>query len=165
MVIICYNYKKRMERCGMAFVNKELVKSKLLPFFSAKREITFAYLFGSVAKGNAGTLSDIDIAVFIDPMYLPRDIGYGYKSELIVELQAVLAGKVDLVILNSASTMLKFQILKNGALICCRSEDERRMFHEKAILKYLDIKPLLKIQGHYLRKRLAKGSFGGGGVG
>jgi len=149
----------------MAFVNKEFVKSKLPSFFSAKREITFAYLFGSVAKGSAGKLSDIDIAVFINPMYLPLDSGYGYKSELLVELQAVLAGEVDLVILNSASTMLKFQVLKNGALIYCRSEDERRMFHEKAILKYLDIKPLLKIQGHYLRKRLANGTFGGGSVG
>lgn len=149
----------------MALVSEDFVKLKLPPFFTGKKEVVFAYLFGSVAKGTSGNLSDTDIAIYIDPCQLPRDGGYGYQSELLVELQAVLAGKVDVVILNSASTILKFQVLKSGILIYCRSEDERRLFHENAVKKYLDLKPLLKVQSYYLRKRLAEGTFGGGRVG
>ncbi len=149
----------------MAPVNGELVKSRLLPFFAARHEIIFAYLFGSVAKGNAGELSDVDIAVYIDPLELPQDKGYGYQGELLVELRALLACEVDLVILNSASITLKYQVLKNGILIYCRAEDERRHFHENTMKKYLDFKPLLKVQSHYLYKRLAEGTFGGGNIG
>lgn len=149
----------------MALVSEELVKSRLLPFFSAREEVAFAYLFGSVAKGTAGKLSDIDIAVFLDPLHIRQDCGYGYKSELLVELRALLASEVDLVILNDVSTVLKFQVLKSGILIFCRSEDSRRTFHENAIKYYLDIKPLLKVQSQYLHKRLAEGTFGGGSIG
>jgi uncharacterized protein len=105
------------------------------------------------------------IAVFLDPLHIPQDCGYGYKSELLVELRAVLASEVDLVILNDVSTVLRFQVLKSGILIFCRSEDERRTFHENAIKNYLDIKPLLKVQSQYLHKRLAEGTFGGGSIG
>jgi predicted nucleotidyltransferase len=149
----------------MALVNDKLVKSRLLPFFAARQEVAFAYLFGSVAKGNAGKLSDIDIAVFLDPPELPQDDGYGYQSELLVELRELLAAEVDLVILNSAPTTLKFQVLKNGILIYCRSEDERRLFHENTVKMYLDFKPFLKVQSDYLYKRLAEGAFGGGNTG
>jgi len=146
----------------MAIDSSALYKSRLQPFFTDKPEIAFAYLFGSVAKGNAGRLSDIDIAIFLDPMRLVRDSGYGYQSELSVELQSILSGQVDLVILNDASTILRFQVLKNGVLIYCRSEKQRRVFHEDAVGKYLDFKPFLKTQSRYLYKRLAEGSFGGG---
>lgn len=149
----------------MASLSAEQVKSRLNPFFAARPEVSFAYLFGSVAKGSAGTLSDIDIAVFLDPLQLPREGGYGYQSELLVDLKAVLAGEVDLVILNVVSTILKFQVLKNGVLIYCRSEDNRRLFHENTVKTYLDLKPLLKVQNYYLHKRFAEGTFGGESAG
>jgi len=146
----------------MTAIRKEQVKSKLLPFFSDRKEILFAYLFGSVAKGSAGRLSDIDIAVYLDPSQISQANGYGYKSELLVDLQAVLKDKVDLVILNEASTVLGYQVLKTGTLVYCALESERRKFHENTVKKYLDLKPLLKVQSYYLRKRLAEGKFGGG---
>ncbi len=146
----------------MTAIRKEQVKSKLLPFISKRKEVLFAYLFGSVAKESASRLSDIDIAVYLDPSQITQVNGYGYKSELLVDLQNVLKGKVDLVILNEASTVLKFQVLKNGTLIYCVSEDERRYFHEHTMKKYLDLKPLLRVQSYYLHKRLAEGKFGGG---
>ncbi len=139
--------------------------SKLAPLLAAKPEICFAYIFGSVAKGTAGKLSDIDIAIFVDPLHKMPMTGYGYKSELSVELKSVLAREVDLVLLNDASTVLKYQVLKNGVLAYCRSDVERRDFHENTVKKYLDFKPLLKVQSDYLHKRLVAGTFGGEGGG
>lgn len=149
----------------MALINDALVKDKLAPFFKDKPEIMFAYLFGSIARGTAGKLSDIDIAIYVGPFCLPQTGAYGYQSEMLVELQALLKRKVDVVLLNYASTMLKFQVLKNGSLIYCRLEKERRLFHEKTVVQYLDIKPLLKVQSYYLHKRLAEGAYGGGSGG
>ena len=146
----------------MTAIRKEQIESKLLLFFSERKEVLFAYLFGSVAKESAGRLSDIDIAVYLDPVMIPEAGGYGYQSELIVELQAILKDKVDLVVLNEAPTVLRFQVLKSGSLIYCASEAERRKFHENTMNKYLDLKPLLKVQSYYLQKRLAQGTFGGG---
>ncbi len=149
----------------MAPFNEALVKDKLAPFFHEKPEIIFAYLFGSLARGTAGKLSDIDLAIYVAPFCLSQSGGYGYQGDKIVELQALLKSKVDVVLLNTASTMLKFQVLKNGILIYCRSEKERRLFHEKTMAQYLDLKPLLKIQSYYLHKRLAEGVYGGGSGG
>ncbi len=146
----------------MTVIRKEQIESELALFFSARKEVLFAYLFGSVAKESAGRFSDIDIAVYLDPVMIPEAGGYGYQSELIVELQATLKDKVDLVILNEAPTVLKFQVLKSGSLIYCASEQERRKFHENTLKIYLDLKPLLRVQRYYLQKRLAEGKFGGG---
>lgn len=139
--------------------------SRLAAIVAAKPEIRFAYLFGSMARRTAGKFSDLDIAVFLDPSYLISETGYGYQSELAPAIKAELAREIDVVILNQASIVLKFQVLKNGVLIYCRSDAERRSFHENTIKIYLDIKPLLKIQSDYLRKRIEAGTFGGGNVG
>jgi len=146
----------------MAALSEEQIRSKLFPFFSERKEILLAYLFGSVAGGKAGKLSDIDLAVCLEPELIPEAGGYGYQSEITVKLQAILKDKVDLVVLNEASTVLKFQVLKNGTLIYCASEAERRKFHEHTLKKYLDLKPLLRVQSHYLHRRLVEGKFGGG---
>jgi uncharacterized protein len=114
-----------------------------------------------VAAETAGNLSDIDLAVFIDHTYQHSSAGYGYQSELIEELSALLSTCVDVVILNNASTILKYQVIKKGDLIISRSNDDRRAFHEKAVRDYLDLKPLLKVQHDYLRKRLLTGNYGG----
>jgi predicted nucleotidyltransferase len=149
----------------MSPLNADQVKFRLVGFFETRHEVIFAYLFGSVARGNAGPLSDIDIAVYLDPLQLPKKTGYGFHSELLVELQALLANDTDLVLLNQASTVTKYQVIKNGMLIFCRSEESRRDFHDHTVKAYLDLKPLLKVQRFYLQKRLATGIFGGGNVG
>ena len=149
----------------MPHIGADRVQSRLDGFFETRPEVLFAYLFGSVARGNAGALSDIDIAVYLDPLQLPKKTGYGFHCELLVELQALLANDTDLVVLNQASTVLRYQVIKDGTLIFCRSEDSRRDFHDHAVKAYLDLKPLLKAQRYYLHKRVAAGTFGGGNFG
>ena len=140
---------------------KQQVLTKIIPVIASKPEIVFAYLFGSVAAESAGKLSDVDLAVFIDPVCEISASGFGYQSELIAELAELLSCRVDVVILNDASIMLKHQVIKNGVLVYSRSNNERRAFHEKAVREYIDFKPLLKVQGEYIRKRLLAGTFGG----
>ncbi len=44
-------------------LEKEAIVAKLKDYFAKKDEVEFAYLFGSVARGDTYKLSDIDIAV------------------------------------------------------------------------------------------------------
>jgi len=145
---------ERKVKTDSAACDKQLIVSKLKSFLSPKPEIVFGYLFGSQATGSAGRLSDIDLAVYIDPSFRPPQEGYGYQSELIAELSAFLGTTVDVVLLNNASILLKHQVLKKGVLIHSRSHQERRSFHERTIRAYLDFKPLLKTQHEYMRKRI-----------
>lgn len=145
--------------------DKKYILEKLQPALASKPEILFAYLFGSVAAGTAGRLSDVDIAVYLDLTYQNLETGFGYRSELISELSALLKLSVDVVMLNNAKIMLKYQVITNGILIFSRSNADRRAFHEKTLREYLDFKPFIKVQQEYLHKRLLNGSFGGGETG
>ncbi len=145
----------------MQAVNKEQLLETLEADLSARPEIIFAYLFGSVAAEKSNHLSDIDLAVYLDPTYRHREQGYGYQCELIAELSSLLSAPVDVVILNTASTVLKYQVIKSGILIFSRSNKARREFHEKAVRNYLDFKPLLKVQQQYLQQRFSNLTPGG----
>ena len=145
--------------------DRQYILEKLKPVIASKPEILFAYLFGSVAAGTAGQLSDVDIAVYLDFTYQNLETGFGYRSNLISELSALLKLSVDVVILNDAEILLKYQVIKNGILIFSRSNADRREFHEKTLREYLDFKPFIKVQQEYLHKRILNGSFGGGETG
>ena len=45
---------------------REEIIEALQRFFAERDEVAFAYLFGSVARGKSGPLSDIDVAVMCD---------------------------------------------------------------------------------------------------
>ena len=61
----------------------------LLEFFLGEEHIKLAYLFGSVAEGKEGKLSDVDIAVFFDESLSKKEI---FKNQLnvISELTSIL---------------------------------------------------------------------------
>ncbi|MFZ5945135.1 MAG: type VII toxin-antitoxin system MntA family adenylyltransferase antitoxin [Bacillota bacterium] len=131
-----------------------------------REEIVFAYLFGSHSRGTANPLSDIDIAVFLDTSKKPgNEMSYGYKSNLLQQLQSVLGKKADVIVLNNAPILLCFNVLKDGKLLFAKSELERVRFHREVLRKHMDFKPILNIQKYYLRKRLKEGTFGGGQIG
>ncbi len=139
----------------------EHIKLKTESYFAFKPEVLFAYLFGSVAAGKTTALSDIDLAVYLDPKFREPSTGFGYQSELITELSSMLEMKTDLVILNKSTLTLKFQVVNKGILIYNCDDRARRDFHEKTVRDYLDFKPFLEVQAQYLKKRLQDNTFGG----
>jgi len=143
-------------------LDREFMKTKIVQALEIKPSIRFAYLFGSQAKGGGGVLSDIDIAVFFDEAIVyTGENTYGPEYELVLELEKALgAERVDLVVLNKAPIFLRFQVLKGGELIFCRSEKDRLRFHEETIRLYLDFLPFRNVQNAYLRKRIAGGTYG-----
>lgn len=78
------------------------------------REVLEAYLFGSHARGGAQSHSDIDVAVYIDEAHEDRSV-FGLRAELSTLLIAGLRDNgVDLLILNHASPVLYYHVLRDG---------------------------------------------------
>ncbi|MCX6112568.1 MAG: nucleotidyltransferase domain-containing protein, partial [Proteobacteria bacterium] len=87
------------------------ITEKLNKYFNEHVEILFAVLFGSIAKGTANKMSDIDIAVMVDPKF-DKSFPYGHQAELIADFMRILKrNDVDVVILNDAKILLKHQVL------------------------------------------------------
>ena len=63
----------------------EEIIEKLKEFFTDREEVQFAVLFGSLAKGTANKLSDVDVAVMLSPDF-EDTTPYGYQATVISKL-------------------------------------------------------------------------------
>lgn len=124
----------------------DLIAQKLIEYLKDRREILFAYIFGSTAAKTAHKFSDIDIAIFINEnMIDENDYRYGYQSEILTDLMHQLkTDKVDLVILNSAKALLRHRVIYFGKLIYSKDEKTRVKFQVDTINRYMEYKSLQK---------------------
>ena len=123
-------------------------------------EVLDGYLFGSQARGDAGVLSDVDVAVYVDATALEQP-GFGIQAELGTELQKALGrADVDVVILNRASPLLYHRVLRDGIRLVSRSETATTTREGSALSRYCDFLPQLrKIEAAH-RTRIEAGSYG-----
>lgn len=109
-----------------------------------KEGVIFAYLFGSFVRGDAGKLSDIDVAVYVDEK-LNSSERFKKRLKIMAELSFILKrDDVDVVVLNDAYSLLEHRILKEGELIFSRDEKKRIDYEVKAVMRYLDFKPVIE---------------------
>ena len=109
-------------------------------------EILDAYLFGSQARGDAGALSDIDVAVFID-QDLAEPGPYGYDAELITDLMTELGtNDIDVVLLNQAPPLLYHRVLRDGRLLVTRDLAATTTRAGYALSRYFDFVPQMEKQ-------------------
>ncbi len=123
-------------------------------------QILVVYLFGSQARGQAGPLSDVDLAVLLDP-----DLTRAEMVDLQLRLMADLADEldrddVDVVVLNHAALVLCHQVLKTGQVLLCRDERARFRFTFETNRDYLDAVPMYELHEAYQRRRIKEGKFG-----
>jgi predicted nucleotidyltransferase len=123
-------------------------------------EVLEAYLFGSVARGDAQPHSDVDVAVFVEPSALDRP-GFGYDAELGARLQQVLArSDVDVVVLNRAGPVLYHRVLRDGTRILSRDLAATTTREGYALSRYCDFVPTLRKIEAIHRQRIGSGNFG-----
>ena len=104
--------------------NIDKIKEILKQYFKKHPEIEVAYIFGSVAQGKENPLSDIDIAIIINPQQINEKMyRYGYKAEVLSDLIKLLkTNNVDLVILNEADIVLRHRVSYFSKLIYSKNE-------------------------------------------
>jgi predicted nucleotidyltransferase len=121
----------------------EAIIQRLRAAFEPRLEVREAYLFGSLARGDVHSRSDVDVAVFVDEQAL-RAPGYGYEAELGAELQAVLRrSDVDIVVLNRAPPLLYYRVLRDGIRLLSRDLAETTTREGRAMSRYCDYLPQL----------------------
>jgi len=120
-------------------------------------DVLVAYLFGSLARGTQGPLSDVDVAVLL------REDGSLFDRQL--RLVADLSGElrrddVDVIVLNACPVPLGYRVLRDGRLLLNRDNGARARHWAATVDRYLDMEPFRRVQADGLRHRIEEGRFG-----
>ena len=111
---------------------------KVVEFLSKQKHVKLAYLFGSVAEGREGKLSDIDLAVFLDES-LSKKERFNLQLKLISELTSIMkTDRIDLIIMNDAPLSLNYEIIKANHPLLVRDKGEKIDFEHGILSRYLD---------------------------
>ncbi len=115
--------------------------------------ILAAYLFGSFAKETRGKPGDIDIAVLLDDTHSQSFPILSFISSL----EKNMGCRVDVVILNRAGELLKYEVRRSGKPVFERSTEARKKFEIYGRKTYEDF---LYLHKRYVNKVLYGGSNG-----
>ena len=116
-------------------------------------ELVAAYLFGSVARGEAHRSSDVDLAVLYRSAPPSTLEGLGTSLLLQDTLEKGLGRRVDVIALNTAPADLVQRVLRDGELLIDRDPVLRVRFEVRARLAFLDLLLILRL---YRRPRSGK---------
>lgn len=103
------------------------------------KRISFAYLFGSQARGEATAASDLDIAIHC------ADADPGSRFALKLDLNADLCralgrNDVDILILNTAPTLLQEEVVRYGILLYAHDPAALIEYETNIIHRAIDFK-------------------------
>jgi|GEM_PF-1234465 len=87
------------------------LRERLIAFFADQPDVAAAYLFGSVARGEATPRSDLDVAVLLAPAPSSPQEEWERREALSKALSRIVGRPVDVVILNRAP--------RCSAIRCC----------------------------------------------
>jgi len=134
--------------------SKNALKEQLQHAFNNCDHIACAYLFGSVAKGIEGALSDIDIAVLLENHSDIESERTKIESGI---CNALKRSDIDLIILNEAPFSLAYRILRDGIVLIAPNLKAKENFEVRTIMNYLDFQPLLNSALETSRQEILKG--------
>jgi predicted nucleotidyltransferase len=97
--------------------------------------IRLAVVFGSIARGRSRGDSDIDIGVLLDAD--SPDIAQALE----VDLARALRRTVDLILLNTAPPLLRFEVARDGEVLAARRRDDWTDFKAQAMVDWWDWAP------------------------
>lgn len=109
-------------------IQHDVVSSKLQEllkdYFSKRKDVAFAFLFGSATTGKIRKEGDVDIAVYFYP---EKDIEweefkktYKGESKIGLDLERLLKKEVDLIVLNRTRAVIADEIVRKGKPIIIR---------------------------------------------
>jgi len=125
------------------------LKENLEEFSLQRTNFLLVFLFGSFARGFGTDESDVDVAIMFEKVP-----DFYELSDLQEELSGHVGKEVDIVILNTASPVLKMRILRYGLMI---KKDQRTYndFYVNTLNEYDDLKYFRKeIEDNILRGRI-----------
>ncbi len=102
--------------------------------------IILSYLFGSYARGDMNSLSDLDVGVLY-ASEIDSHRKYEHRLKLTGELAAACKiNKIDIIDMEKSSVLLNYNIIKHGKILKSLNENKRIEFETRIISRYLDEK-------------------------
>jgi uncharacterized protein YutE (UPF0331/DUF86 family)/predicted nucleotidyltransferase len=129
------------------------VIGRLRSILESEPRVTYAVLFGSRARERAHDHSDTDVAVGLLP---GAKLSTNEIGDLVSRLEAAAGGPVDLVLLDEAAAGLAYRFFRDGRIILERDRKALVARKARAILEYLDFKP---VEETFTRAVLQAGAF------
>ena len=126
-----------------------MLKENLEEFSLQRTNFLLVFLFGSFAGGFGTDESDVDVAIMFEKVP-----DFYELSDLQEQLSHCAGKEVDILILNTASPVVKMQILRYGLMI---KKDQRTYndFYVNTLNEYDDLKYFRKeIEDNILRGRI-----------
>jgi len=143
--------RRRYYACGRCYhhaVTRIELENKLRTILAGK-DLRFCILFGSSAMRSPAVAKDVDLAISsLRPMSLMQ------RGALEVELEQAVGKPVDVVDVDEASTLLRWEILRHGVVVASNDETALRTFQARVPLEYADLRPYLDREAEGLRRVL-----------
>lgn len=134
---------------------EQQIIDKIIKIAKKYNFIQAVYLFGSQARDEASANSDIDIAVLLEEDFTEKS--GEIKVDLYEELIKKGLDKIDLVILNQASALLKYEVVKENHLLYKKEGFDAVSYQSLEIRKYLDFEYYLKKNQQKFKERILNG--------
>lgn len=120
----------------------------------ADDRIAYALVFGSAARGSASAESDIDVAIGLAAEVKLTALELG---GLIARLEEACARRVDVVLLEDAPPGLAYRAFRDGQVVLVRDRKAFVARKARAIVEYLDFKPLEDLFARGVLARAVRG--------
>lgn len=133
--------------------------NQIKDYFAGKPEVTAVYLYGSFARGDAKSDSDIDLAVLVEE----SDKYQGFAIPQVVfaqDLTEKLGREVEVQDLKAVRVDFAHRVLSEGQLLYSGNEKVRIEFEEMIIRDFFLLKPFLDEYYYYLGEIAKKGELG-----
>jgi uncharacterized protein len=114
--------------------------------------IEAAYLFGSQAAGRAAPDSDVDLG-----LVGPRADVEARKLDILADLVAEGIDRTDLVALDEADPVTRFEAVHQNCLVFARPEFDHGQYFSRALREYFDLEPYLRTQREAYKRRVLSG--------
>ena len=93
------------------------MESELRKYFKDRKDVAFAFLFGSQATGSATIRSDVDIAVYFypekrKPIEVEEEVFYDGEDKIWSDLERLLNKEVELLVLNRVPATVATSAIK-----------------------------------------------------
>ena len=120
----------------------EIVDALRIELPSLVPDLAAAYLFGSVARGEARADSDVDVGLLYETAPAATLAAQPFLAA--GDLEVRLGRPVDLVVMNTAPVDLVHRILRDGILLLQPNPSARIAFEVRARNAYWDLLPILQ---------------------
>ena len=131
---------KKLKRYHLDKKKKSTVIGEISKVLDGRKEILFAYIYGSFLE--EGYFRDIDIAVYVGDS--KGKTYFVYEENLEKDLKKCLSinAPVDVRVINRSPISFKYHVLK-GRLIVNHNEEKRVDFTAHTVSRYLDLESML----------------------